>query len=225
VLAKGWVAKYLPASAASAGKSSSDACERHLRAIRAYYWHLDGVISAIPLLLQLSLLLFLAGLVIFILGDSKSIGGVVLGLVALILVLYMVVTLLPWLSPACPFRTTLSMLVPGTDKNARYRQKDGSSYKLLSSSATRTSFLSKMMYDSQPKKETVELMILAWILTNSTQNAAKAEAFKAIAGLDKSPELLSEVYNAIPGLCTQLKAASDELLARRAIMQEASERK
>jgi signal transduction histidine kinase len=230
VLAKGWVAKYLPASAASAGKNSSDACERHLRAIRASYWHLDGVISAIPLLLQLSLLLFLAGLVISILGDSKSIGHVVLALVALVLVLYIVVTFLPWLSPACPFRTTLSTFVPGMDKRATYRQNGGSSYKLLCSSAT---FF--LMYDS-PAKGTVELMILAWILANSARNDAKAEAFKAIAGLDgdRSWDLLlvMQEYNAIRSLCMQLKAASDslsgcedELQGRQAIMQEASKRK
>jgi hypothetical protein len=73
---------------------SGDACERHPRAIRAYQWHLDGVIAAIPLLLQLSILLFLAGLVICVLSDSKSIGVTVLALITQTIVLYVVAVIL-----------------------------------------------------------------------------------------------------------------------------------
>jgi len=232
VLAKGWVDTYLPASA---GKNSHDACERHLRAIRAYQWRLDGVLAAIPLLLQLSLLFFLAGLVIFVRGDSESIGKALLTLIALTIVLYIVVTFLPRLSPACPFRTTLSTFVPGTDQTARYRENDRSSYKLLRSSST--SMASKIIQDfhSKPEGEIVEVMILAWILANSTREDAKDEAFKAIVGLDRDrwEDLRSAMreYKAIPGLCMQLKRTSDLLPGRddkapeeRTTMKEASKK-
>jgi hypothetical protein len=215
VLAKGWIDTYLPASAA---KFSGDACERHLRAIRAYQWHLDGVLSLIPLLLQLALLLFLAGLVIFVLGDSKSIGAALLVLIALTSVLYIVVTLLPRFSPACPFRTTLSPFVPGTDKMARYKSSVQSSYRLLSpSSSQATSMMSKVISDfrCEPKGETLEVMILAWIVTNSTREDTKDEAVKAIAGLgpDRSKDLhlAMREHNAIPRLCMRLKTISELL--------------
>jgi len=232
VLAKGWVDTYLPASA---GKNSHDACERHLRAIRAYQWHLDGVLAAIPLLLQLSLLFFLAGLVIFVRGDSESISKALFTLIMLTIVLYSVVTFLPRLSPACPFRTTLSTLVWGTDQTARYRESDRSSYKLLSSSST--SMVSKIIYHfhSRPERKIVEVMILAWILANSTREDAKYEAFKAIVGLDPDRrEVLHSAmreYKAIPGLCMQLKRISDLLPGRddkapeeRTTMKEASKK-
>jgi hypothetical protein len=232
VLGKGWADTYLPASA---GKDSHDACERHLRAIRVYQWHLDGVLAAILLLLQLSLLLFLAGLVIFAFGDSESIGKALLALIALTIVLYIVVTFLPRLSPACPFRTTLSTFVPGTDDPARYKENDRSAtlYKEDDCSST----LSKMIsnFRSRPKREIVEVMILAWILANSTREDAKDEAFKAIAGLDPiwSADLRCAMreYKAIPSLCMQLKRASgllpgrdDKALEGRTTMKEASKK-
>ncbi|KIM27712.1 hypothetical protein M408DRAFT_163458 [Serendipita vermifera MAFF 305830] len=61
VLAKGWLAKYNPVSLK---EQSSDACERHLRAIRARQWQLEPFITGIPLLIQISLFLFFAGLII-----------------------------------------------------------------------------------------------------------------------------------------------------------------
>jgi len=201
VIAKGWIDTYLPASA---GKSFEDACERHLRVTRAYQWHLESILALIPLLLQLSLLLFLAGLAIFVLGDSKIIGAAVLAVIALTTVIYTVVTVLPWLSPACPFRTTLSRFIPGTDKMARYKRYVRSSYTQPNSSS------GLMISDirHKPKEDDAELMILAWIIANSTREDVMVEAVKAIAALDPAQSmglhLAMREYGAIPNLCGRL---------------------
>ena len=206
VIAKGWIDTYLPASA---GKSFEDACERHLRVTRAYQWHLDGILASIPLLLQLSLLLFLAGLAIFVLGDSKSIGAVVLALIALTIVTYTAVTVLPWLSPACPFRTTLSRFIPSTDKKARYKRYVRSSYTQPKSSSGLT--ISNLRH--KPEKDDAEVMILAWIIANSTREDVMNEAVKAIAGLDPDRSmdlhLAMRQYGAIPHLCGILMKLCD----------------
>ena len=208
VIAKGWIDTYLPASA---GKSFEDACERHLRVTRAYQWHLDGILALIPLLLQLSLLLFLAGLAIFVLGDSKSIGAAVLALIALTTVVYTVVTVLPWLSPACPFRTTLSTFIPGTDGMARYKRYVRSSYTQPNSS----SGLMISDFSHKPEKDDVELMILAWIIANSSREDVINEAVKAIAGLDPDRSmdlhLAMREYGAITDLCALLMTLCDLL--------------
>jgi len=211
VIAKGWIDTYLPASA---GKSFEDACERHLRVTRAYQWHLESILALIPLLLQLSLLLFLAGLAIFVLGDSKSIGAAVLALIALTTVIYIVVTVLPWLSPACPFRTTLSTFIPGMDEMARYKRYDRSSYTQLNSSSDL--MISDLRY--RPEEDEAELMILAWIIANSTREDVMNEAVKTIAGLDsdRSMELHLALrkYGAIPNLCVRLVSLCDFLPGR-----------
>ena len=190
VLAKGWVDTYLPASA---GQSFYDACERHLRVIRAHQWRLGLVLASIPLLLQLSLLMFLVGLALFVLEDNKGIGTAVLALIAVISVLYAGVTILPRLSPSCPFQTTLSPFIPGTNELARYRPDVSSTYELLEpTSALR----------DKPEAETLKVMILVWILLNSSSVDAMDEAVKAIAGL--GPERVNDLHLAI----TKYKALS-----------------
>ncbi|KAF8524071.1 hypothetical protein BU17DRAFT_15400, partial [Hysterangium stoloniferum] len=62
VLAREWLANYIPVSP---GSRSSDACERLLRVKRAQQWRLESVVTGIPLLIQLALFLFSAGLVLF----------------------------------------------------------------------------------------------------------------------------------------------------------------
>ncbi|KIM27698.1 hypothetical protein M408DRAFT_54007, partial [Serendipita vermifera MAFF 305830] len=92
VLAKGWLAKYNPASLR---ERSSDACERHLRAIRARQWQLEPLITGIPLLIQISLFLFFAGLVIQLLDDDIRIWVTVVILMGSTILMYIVGTLLP----------------------------------------------------------------------------------------------------------------------------------
>jgi CBS domain containing-hemolysin-like protein len=125
VLAKAWLAKYAPASP---GVSSSDACERHLRATRAHQWHFGALIGGIPLLIQLSLFLFFAGLVPFIYDNNRGISYTVLVLIILTVTIYLFATILPWFSPACPFQTTISDFIPGVTGKARYKEDRASSY-------------------------------------------------------------------------------------------------
>ncbi|KIM22558.1 hypothetical protein M408DRAFT_51593, partial [Serendipita vermifera MAFF 305830] len=92
VLAKGWLAKYNPASLR---ERSSDACERHLRAIRARQWQLEPFITSIPLLIQISLFLFFAGLIIQLLDNDVRIWATVVILVGSTMLMYIIGTFLP----------------------------------------------------------------------------------------------------------------------------------
>ncbi|KAF8521979.1 hypothetical protein BU17DRAFT_45439, partial [Hysterangium stoloniferum] len=71
VLAREWLAKYIPVSP---GSRSSDACQRLLRAKRAQQWRLESVVTGIPLLIQLALFLFSAGLILFTWNNSIAVG-------------------------------------------------------------------------------------------------------------------------------------------------------
>jgi hypothetical protein len=186
VLAKGWLAKYAPASP---GVSASDACERHLRAIRAYQWHFAGLIAGIPLLIQLSLFLFFAGLVIFILNDDIGIGYTILALIILIAGIYLLGTVLPWFSPACPFQTTMSDFIPRVTAQALYKNDRTSSYSGQKTSSGQSwslwngfwQFIEEVHY--KPEQKELEASILAWIIGNSTVEKTIEEAVKVVAGM------------------------------------------
>ncbi|KAF8526218.1 hypothetical protein BU17DRAFT_26560, partial [Hysterangium stoloniferum] len=75
VLAREWLAKYIPVSP---GSRSSDACQRLLRFNRAQQWRLESVVTGIPLLIQLALFLFSAGLVLFTWNNSVALGVLML---------------------------------------------------------------------------------------------------------------------------------------------------
>ncbi|KAF8525520.1 hypothetical protein BU17DRAFT_41771, partial [Hysterangium stoloniferum] len=105
VLAREWLAKYNPVSP---GICSSDACQRLLRFKRARQWRLGSVVTGIPLLIQLALFLFSAGLVVFTWNNSVALGVLVLFLTIFAIVLYMMATISPLFSPACPFETPIS---------------------------------------------------------------------------------------------------------------------
>ena len=117
MLAKGWLAKYTPATP---GVCSHDACEWHLRYLRAQQWHLRMIVAGIPFLIQIALFLFAVGLVVFILGDNFGIGISFLVLTILATALYIFCTLLPWFSPACPFQTTMSDFIPRIGMKAAF---------------------------------------------------------------------------------------------------------
>ncbi|KIM22872.1 hypothetical protein M408DRAFT_57183, partial [Serendipita vermifera MAFF 305830] len=92
VLAKGWLAKYNPATRLA---HASHACERHLRANRAREWQLAPLITAIPLLIQVSLFLFFAGLLIQVRDRDVRIWSTIVLLVGSVTLLYIVGTILP----------------------------------------------------------------------------------------------------------------------------------
>jgi hypothetical protein len=179
VLAKGWLAKYSPAAP---GNRSYDACERHLRYIRARQWGLGMIVGGIPFLIQIALFLFAVGLVVFILDDNFGIGMSLLVLTVLGTALYAFCTLLPWFSPACPFQTTMSDFIPGIAMNSRYPDKKNLSVrKPLSQQWTGfTDFLREAHH--RPEQLEIEAQILGWLLTNSTTEEGIEEAVKAVAG-------------------------------------------
>jgi hypothetical protein len=105
VLAKAWLVKFIPVTS----KHDSDsAYQRWILDERAERWYLEKVIMAIPLLIQLALLLFLLGFGLQSLGDNPKLGGMVLSLVLFGAVIYLVMTFLPLLYLSCPYQTPLS---------------------------------------------------------------------------------------------------------------------
>ena len=187
VLARGWLAKYTPATP---GQRSSDACERHLRYLRAQQWRLGTIVGAIPFLIQLALFLFSVGLVIFTLQQNVGIGITLLVFTILATVLYFLSTFLPWFSPGCPFQTTMSDLltgfIPGPAVKPLYSGSASGKMNCprlpqqLSLRDQWNNFLKEA--HRIPEQLETEANVLAWMLTNATNENSIEETVKAVAG-------------------------------------------
>ncbi|KAF8512983.1 hypothetical protein JB92DRAFT_254607 [Gautieria morchelliformis] len=200
VLAKGWLAKYTPTSR---GERCNDACDRHLRYIRARQWNLFQIITAVPILIQLSLFLFFVGLVLLTLDDNTAIGFSILVLITFTLILYIVGTLLPWFSPACPFETPISDFFPAVARNGRYGEGHDTPQQRPDRSLWQRVVQFTDDVKRRPEMNRAKAEILAWIVAKSTNEDTIKEAVKAIAGMGSSAELSNafQAYGAIPNLC------------------------
>ena len=184
---------------------SSDACERHLRYLRARQWRFGMIVGGIPLLIQMALFLFAVGLVILTLNDNFGIGISVLVLTILATALYLFGTILPWFSPACPFQTTMSDLIPGVAKNSRYDDSASGKENISTlpkppSLRERVSLqwkgLTKFLREThrKPGQFEIEAEILAWMLTSTRNEEAIEEAVRAVAGATPSIQLQDALY-------------------------------
>jgi hypothetical protein len=202
VLAKGWVAAYNPASNKARTK---DACERHLRFIRAMQWKVELAVTSIPLFIQISLFLFFAGLIIQVVAYSTQISVPVILLIAITTALYIFSTFMPRYFPGFPFNTPITNLID--DKSNRKYSEQDQRYKerkddpmnssdwnengiglsrllvswwewIIAAWRQATDLLRDLRY--KPGLLEMQSKILAWIITNTTDKKVFLEATKVV---------------------------------------------
>ncbi|KAL1725741.1 hypothetical protein EV714DRAFT_277213 [Schizophyllum commune] len=105
VLIKQWLQAY---KRAVSGHAKHRVLVRQYRLIGMRLWKVPFIIALLPTLLHGSLMLFSAGLVLFIHNIDPSMAWVVAALTALVYLLYFLSNLLPMLYPQCPFQTPVS---------------------------------------------------------------------------------------------------------------------
>jgi hypothetical protein len=104
ILVKQWLREYL------AGDYTSPQARlriRHFRNPGLAHWYVFEIAAVIPLLLQLSLALFLVGLCFFTFEVHKTVGYTTIPLVAGWAFLFIASSFAPIFSPRCPYKTTL----------------------------------------------------------------------------------------------------------------------
>ena len=84
-------------------------------------WHMRGIAEAVPGLVHISLLLFLAGLTDFLRNTYRSVGNVAVVLISLYALLYAIATVAPVVNPQSPYRTPFSRLVWYLSRKLRKR--------------------------------------------------------------------------------------------------------
>ncbi|KAI9439593.1 hypothetical protein H4582DRAFT_2215000 [Lactarius indigo] len=90
----------------------------HVRAhIREYFsrgahrFRIFGLVEALPFLILISVLLFFAGLVVFALPTNHTVTYITLAIVAICLILYIALTLMPLIFHDCPYYTPFTSLI------------------------------------------------------------------------------------------------------------------
>jgi hypothetical protein len=191
VLAKEWLTEYAPPTR---GMSATDACNRHLRALRSHQWYLGKVIAAIPLVVQLALVLFLIALALSFWDNELGIGVTIIVLTFVAVLLYFLGTFLPIFSPHTPYRTTLSTFVGDLFGGIKSQTPSKRSMYVISRPRAKgqVSWPWQVWYQfikelhHLPDAGELRIKILSWTIRNSTRPKNIDAAIKAIAGLPAS---------------------------------------
>jgi hypothetical protein len=108
VVALQWVADY-DAAITRGGSSPEDrAKRRQFRYAGVISWKMSEIIAALPLLLYFSVILFFAGLILWMWVINHAVGAVVAGCTAVAVLFYIMTTMIAVAFVSAPFRTPLS---------------------------------------------------------------------------------------------------------------------
>ncbi|KAF9058935.1 hypothetical protein BDP27DRAFT_1372018 [Rhodocollybia butyracea] len=105
VLAKQWLRQYM---SIITGTPRERAFIRQFRLNGLKKWRVQAIIGMLPALLHLALILFLAGLVIFLIPLNVSIAYIVGAATISVVVLYLTATFLPLFTVQCAYKTTFT---------------------------------------------------------------------------------------------------------------------
>ncbi|SJL11080.1 uncharacterized protein ARMOST_14481 [Armillaria ostoyae] len=108
VLTKQWIHQYI----AIPSGTPRDRCRvRQFRYMGLEKWGVGFIIGLLPLLLSMSLGIFLVGLVLFLVPLQGAIASIVGTITFLTFAIYLITNLLPVWFPSCPYKTPLSQYI------------------------------------------------------------------------------------------------------------------
>ncbi|OBZ72178.1 hypothetical protein A0H81_07613 [Grifola frondosa] len=116
ILAKQWLREYMDEGSLSPRESVR---LRQHRFDGLTTWRVAGIMGFLPLLLEISLVLFFIGLVDFLRTLHPTVAGIVSSLVAMSLFFYVATTLIPAFSTSCPFKSPQSWVFYQVSLRAR----------------------------------------------------------------------------------------------------------
>ncbi|KAK0227832.1 hypothetical protein IW262DRAFT_1531569 [Armillaria fumosa] len=108
VLVKQWLHHYV---ALPSGTLHDRSLTRQFRYAGFQKWHVQVIIGLLPVLMHLTLTIFLVGLVIFLRPLRQALSWVICAGTSLVYTAYVVVTIIPIIFPQCPYRTPLCDLI------------------------------------------------------------------------------------------------------------------
>ncbi|KAH7922643.1 hypothetical protein BV22DRAFT_984447, partial [Leucogyrophana mollusca] len=109
VMGKQWLGQYRQKGL---GMNDERGRRRQMKLDAAQAWHFHVVLEALPVLLQISLLLFSVALSAYVWTEQSTVGAVVISATSLGVLFYVSITATSMISPNCPFQTPLSIALP-----------------------------------------------------------------------------------------------------------------
>ena len=105
VLAKQWLYQYI---SVASGDPRSRALVRQARNLGLHAWHVPAFIGILPIILHISLALFLAGLILLLQKILTFLAYIMTVVVGTVYAAYFISNVLPIIYPRCPYRTALT---------------------------------------------------------------------------------------------------------------------
>ena len=102
LLTKQWLNQY---TSGMAGVSPEIARLRQFRYDNLRKWRVEGIMMLVPILLQGALVLFLIGLIEFLLALNSQVSAVAIALISVLLAFILFTTLLPTFKPDCSYQS------------------------------------------------------------------------------------------------------------------------
>ncbi|KAI0749745.1 hypothetical protein C8Q80DRAFT_644634 [Daedaleopsis nitida] len=113
IMVKQWLREYMAIISPSPRHSVQLRQHRH-DGLRT--WHVPEIMAFLPILLEISLVLFLAGLVDFLLLLNSTVAATTTALVTAALLFYVGTTIAPLLSTQCPFKSPQAWVLVRTQR-------------------------------------------------------------------------------------------------------------
>ncbi|KAJ7660185.1 hypothetical protein DFH06DRAFT_391672 [Mycena polygramma] len=140
--------------------------------VRRFGMHI--VVDLIPLLLHVAMILFLAGLIAFLVPMNEFLMGLIGAILAVFLAIYAVMTLLPIISSDCPYRTPFSGFVWRLIQDAQKRWLGSTS------SGSAVNLNDVMLSTALQKSESRDQRAIAWTLDSLTDDKELLPFIEAI---------------------------------------------
>lgn len=104
MIAKQWLREYLRWTTMSSPVHDLVRL-RQMRFDALIKWKVPAIIAAIPVLLEVALILFLYGLVILLWTLNGVVAGIISAAVAILTIFVVIITILPAFAPSCPYKS------------------------------------------------------------------------------------------------------------------------
>ncbi|KAF9003155.1 hypothetical protein BDZ89DRAFT_1081077 [Hymenopellis radicata] len=175
VLIKQWIRHY---TSFVSGTAKERSLIRQYRFMGLQKWHVPMLIGILPVLMHLSLAIFLVGLTLFLLPLHRSIASIVGSLSALVFIVYVTTATWPLIHIQCPYHTPLTNIIHDI-----------------------TFTLRKYMLRSRPGYASLkEQEFIAACKPGEYNDALVAHAFKWLISMSSNPSVHRVVVQAVAGV-------------------------
>lgn len=107
-LIKQWLQYYVADISGSRRTPRDKACLRHFRFIGLTKWRVRFIVELLPILMNVALLLFFIGLIMFLRILNGPMAWWIVALTSTAYLTYIVTSFVPLIDPQCPYKTSLT---------------------------------------------------------------------------------------------------------------------